>query len=104
MRVDIAKKLKTELEVVGIGTVATLTNYSIHSVRWKVARARKGLCDFVLPLDGKKGEKMQFLRAAVEDWILRRHEKSNPNNNQFGAEQISPETVAKLANHGLTPK
>ena len=95
---------KKELKVIGIKSVAALTNYSVASIRWKVDRAKKGHYDFFLPMDGKKGEKLQFLKSAVEDWILRRHEKSNPNNSNVGTQQIAPETAQRLAKHGLAPK
>ena len=93
-----------DLELIDIKKTAKLTGYSEPSIRWKVARARKGLCDFVLPLDRKRGEKLQFLRAAVEDWILQRHEKSNPHKGSACAERVSSETQDRLARHGLATK
>ena len=92
-----------KIELIDTKTTGNLTGYSEKSVQLKVYKTRKGEDDFILPLAGRKGEKWRFLKSAVENWVLERHAKSNPHNPNVGTEQISQETMARLAKHKLAP-
>ena len=93
--------MPNDFQLVRIKKIAEMTDQSVSSVRDKVAKRRKGIGDFPMPISGHK-ERLVWLRSEIENWIRRRNESANhlfpPSS---GTQQLSPETMMLADRLGL---